>query len=212
MPVFAFLDEAGEYTFHAKSGSYLVYTGVITATPTLFGHEFAALKYELLMQGHCIERFHASEDKQFVRDRVFDIMAASNDFVIHSIIVRKNKIHPRLYKHGVYSVAYRTMLKYLVGGGKVDRAHIIVDTVPDKQQQTALKQTLKLRAEEAMGQIPFSINHHSSAAHSMLQVADYCAWATQKKWQSGDVRSYDSLRGKIRNEFDLYRKGETDYY
>jgi hypothetical protein len=63
-----------------------------------------------------------------------------------------------------------------------------------------------------MGQIPFSINHHSSAAHSMLQVADYCAWATQKKWQTGDVRSYDSLRGKIRNEFDLYRKGEIDYY
>ena len=70
MPVFAFLDEAGEYTFHAKSGAYLVYTGVITANPTLFSHEFAKLKYDLLAEGHCLERFHASEDKQFVRDRV----------------------------------------------------------------------------------------------------------------------------------------------
>jgi hypothetical protein len=212
MPAFAFLDEAGEYTFHAQSGAYLVYTGVITANPTLFSHEFAALKYDLLARGHCIERFHASEDKQFVRDRVFDIIAASEEFVIHSIVVRKNRINPSLYRHGVYSVAYRTMLKYLVGGEKVDRFHIIVDTVPDKQQQTALKTTLKQRAEQAMGQIPFSIDHHNSSAHALLQAADYCAWATHKKWQSGDVRSYDRLRGRIRNEFDIYARGDRDYY
>jgi hypothetical protein len=144
---------------------------------------------------------------------VFGILANSNDFAIHSIVVRKNRINPTLYKHGVYSIAYRTMLRYLVGGKKkVDCAHIIVDTVPDKQQQTALKQNLKLRAEEAMRQIPFSIDHHNSAAHTLLQVADYCAWATHKKWQSGDTRSYDLLRGKIRNEFDLYRNGERAYY
>lgn len=212
MPLFAFLDEAGEYTFHSKSGAYLVYTGIITAIPTLFSQEFAALKYELLAQGHCVERFHASEDKQAIRDRVFDILAASNDFAIHSIVVRKNRINPSLYKHGVYSVAYRAMLKYLVGRGNIERVHIIVDTVPDRQQQTALKQTLKQRAQQAMGKIPFSIDHHSSAAHTMLQVADYCAWATLKKWQSGDERSYKRIRGKIRNEFDLYRKGETNYY
>jgi hypothetical protein len=212
MPVFAFLDEAGEYVFHAKSGAYLVYTGVITAIPTLFSREFAELKYELLAQGHCVERFHASEDKQFVRDRVFALLSASKDFAIHSIVVRKNRINPSMYKHGVYSVAYRTMLRYLVGGGGVDQAHIIVDTVPDKQQQTALQKTLRQKAEQAMGQIPFSINHHSSASHAMLQVADYCAWAIHKRWQSGDSRSYDLISGKVENEFDLYRKGERIYY
>jgi Protein of unknown function (DUF3800) len=212
MPVFAFLDEAGEYTFHAQSGAYLVYTGVITANPMLFSNEFAALKYELLEQGHCLERFHASEDKQVVRDRVFDILAASQEFVIHSIIVRKNRMNPVLYRHGVYSMAYRAMLKYLVGSEQIDRIHIIADTVPDRQQQTTLKQILKQRAEQAMGKIPFSIDHHSSSAHALLQAADYCAWATQKKWQSGDTRSYDRIRGRIRNEFDLYRRGNTEYY
>lgn len=139
MPAFAFLDEAGEYTFHSKSGAYLVYTGVITANPCLFSQEFAALRYELLAQGNSIERFHACEDKQFVRDRVFGILTASNEFAIHSIVVRKNRVNPTLRRFGVYSVAYRTMLKYLVGGQKMDRLHIIVDTVPDRQQQTALR-------------------------------------------------------------------------
>lgn len=63
----------------------------------------------------------------------------------------------------------------------MDRLHIIVDTVPDRQQQTALRQTLKQKAEEVLGQVPFSIDHHSSAAHALLQAADYCAWATYKK-------------------------------
>ncbi|HVB54918.1 MAG TPA: DUF3800 domain-containing protein [Candidatus Acidoferrales bacterium] len=212
MAIYAFLDESGEYTFHAKSGAYLVYTGVITAIPTLFSHELAKLKYDLLAEGHCLERFHASEDKQSVRDRVFDVLAPSGDFAIHSIVVRKNRINPSLYKYGVYSVAYRTMLKYFVGDRKLPQTHIIVDTVPDKQQQTALVQTLKSRADDAMGAIPFSIDHHSSFAHALLQVADYCGWAVYKKWQSGDTRSYDRIRNKIKNEFDLYKNGDMEYY
>lgn len=212
MPLYVFMDEAGEYTFHAKSGKYLVYTGIVTAMPTLFSHELADLKYRLLADGLCIERFHASEDKQAVRDRVFDIITGSPHFAVHSIIVRKNRVNPVLYKFGVYSVAYRTMLKYLVGRRTFDRVHIIVDTVPDKQQQTALKQTLKQRAEEALGAIPFTIDHHNSAAHALLQVADYCAWAVMRKWQSGDVRSYGLIRNKMRNEFDLYERGNRDYY
>jgi hypothetical protein len=212
MAIYAFLDESGEYTFHAKSGAYLIYVGIITEVPTLFSAEFAALRYEFWAQGHCIERFHASEDKQMVRDRVFDLLAASPHFSIHSIVVRKNRINPSLYKHGVYSVAYRTMLRYLAGSGHVERVHMIVDTVPDQQQQKVLKQTLKDKAAQALRTIPFSIDHHSSSAHALLQAADYCAWAIQRKWQSADLRSYDRISAKIRNEFDIYGRGDTDYY
>ena len=102
MPAFAFLDEAGEYTFHGKAGGYLVYTGIITSNPCLFSQDFASLKYDLLTQGHCLERFRASEDKQFVRDRVFPILAASDEFSIHSIVVRKNRVNPTLRKYGIY--------------------------------------------------------------------------------------------------------------
>jgi|SRR5215831_11896720 len=212
MPLFAFLDEAGEYTFHNKSGSYLVYTGIVTSTPALFSQEFACLKYELLTGGRCLERFHASEDEQLVRNRVFDILENSRAFSIHSIIVRKNRVHPNLRKYGVYSIAYRTMLRYLRGNRNLPAVHIIVDTVPDRNQQRALEQTLKVRATEALIGIPFSIDHHSSGSHALLQVADYCCWAIYKRWQSGDARSYERIRKNIRNEFDIFANGTEHYY
>jgi len=214
MALFAFLDESGEYAYHAKSGKYLVYAGVVTAVPELFTPEFCALRYRLTEQGHCLERFHACDDRQSVRDEILKIITASRDYAIHSIVVRKNRVNPSLYKYGVYSIAYRTMLKYLVGGGKVRQIHIIVDTVPDRTQQTALQRALTARADEVMvpPKIPYSINHHSSSAHTLLQVADYCAWAIHRKWQSGDSRSYNLIRSHIKNEFDIYKSGDKDYY
>jgi hypothetical protein len=214
MPVFAFLDESGHYVYSHENGNFLVFAAVITVDPMLFTLEFAQLKYDLLQQGNCLHRFHACEDAQEVRNRVFNILVASPHFSVHSIIVRKNRVNPSLYKYGVYSIAYRTMLKYLIWNKRIDRLHIIVDTVPDKSQQAALKKNLKLRADEVLvpAGIPFTIDHHDSAAHALLQAADYCAWAIYKKWHARDMRSYEYIRNRIRNEYDLYAQGDQVYY
>jgi len=214
MPLFAFLDESGHYQYTHQHGNYLVFAAVITADPMLFNAEFATLKYELLAEGICLSRFHACEDAQAVRNRVFTILAASPHYAVHSIIVRKNRVNPVLHKYGPYSIAYRTMLRYLIWNKKIDRLHIIVDTVPDKSQQIALKENLKKRAEEILipAKIPFTIDHHDSTAHALLQAADYCAWAIYKKWHAKDVRSYVHIQGRIRNEFDIYAQGDQVYY
>lgn len=44
------------------------------------------------------------------------------------------------------------------------------------------------------------------------QIADYCSWAIQRKWESGDQRSYDLIRDKIRSEFDAFSTGSMYYY
>jgi hypothetical protein len=214
MIIYAFLDESGEFSFHAQSGKYLVFAGIVTRTPAILTHEFASLRYELLTAGERLERFHACHDMQSVRDKVFALISATPGFSIHSIIVRKNKVHPSLRPYCVYSDAYKTMIKYLVGGARFERLHMIVDTVPDRSRQAELKSRLQTKAAlilDAKG-IPFSIDHHSSASHTLLQVADYCAWAIQRKWQAGDCRSYELIRNKIRNEFDIYAKGAREYY
>lgn len=214
MPLFAFFDESGTYQYTRQHANYLIYVAVITATPTLFCQEFSALKYELHAQGKCLERFHACEDEQVVRNKVYEILQSSTNYAIHSIIVRKNRVNPILHKYGVYSIAYRTLLRYLAGSRQIDRICIVVDTVPDRSQQVTLKATLRNRAEEALNPsgIPFTIDHHSSASHVLLQVADYSAWAIYRKWQNGDRRAYDCIAGRIRNEFDLFEQGNTDYY
>jgi hypothetical protein len=214
MPLFAFLDESGDYKFAREHPNFLVYAAVVTSTPTIFCQEFSALKYELHAQGTCLERFHACEDQQVVRNRVFGIISQSTGYVVHSIVVRKNKVNPVLRKYGVYSTAYKTLLRYMVGGYKLDRVCILVDSVPDRSQQATLKSTLLARTTDVMNAraIPFTIDHHSSCSHALLQVADYCAWAIYRKWQNNDRRSYDLIRGRIRNEYDIFERGDTNYY
>lgn len=214
MRLFAFFDESGVYQYSRMHGNYLVYTAVVTTNPTLFSHEFAELKYQLHVQGTCLERFHACEDLQAVRDRVFDIISNSMSYTIHSIVVRKNRVNPVLHKYGVYSIAYRTLLRYLVGNHKITQVCIIVDNVPDQSQQKTLKSTLRARAGEVLNArgIPFSVHHHNSGSHALLQTADYCAWAIYRKWQNNDLRSYAHIRRRICNEYDLFERGNTDYY
>ena len=214
MPLFAFLDESGNYQFTNAHPNFLVYAAVVTSTPGLFCQEFSNLKYELHAQGTCLERFHACEDAQVVRNRVFGIISPSTGYAVHSVVVRKNRVNPVLHKYGVYSIAYRTLLRYLVGSWNIDRVCIVVDTVPDKGQQITLEATLKARTAEVMTArvIPFSIEHHTSCSHTLLQVADYCAWAIYRKWANNDNRSYAHIQSRIRNEFDIFASGNTTYY
>jgi hypothetical protein len=45
-----------------------------------------------------------------------------------------------------------------------------------------------------------------------LQIADYCTWAIQRKWERGDDRAHALISLKIRSEFDVWRVGEVNYY
>lgn len=45
-----------------------------------------------------------------------------------------------------------------------------------------------------------------------LQVADYCCWAIQRKWERYDTRSYVLIEDKILSEFEPFSFGRTLYY
>jgi hypothetical protein len=52
----------------------------------------------------------------------------------------------------------------------------------------------------------------AAAADPGIQVADYCAWAIQRKWERGDARSYDLIADKIDHEHEVWRGHTTTYY
>lgn len=51
-----------------------------------------------------------------------------------------------------------------------------------------------------------------ASADPCLQVADYCAWAIQRKWERDDPRSYDLISDRITYEYDLWSHGNTHHY
>jgi hypothetical protein len=52
----------------------------------------------------------------------------------------------------------------------------------------------------------------SSASDPCLQVADYCTWAIQRKWERDDERSYELIKDRISYEYDLWSHGTKHYY
>jgi hypothetical protein len=70
------------------------------------------LRYDLIESGHDIDRFHATEDRQEIRNRVFAII---QQFVhamrIDALIVEKRKTHPKLQQESRF---YPEMLGYFL--------------------------------------------------------------------------------------------------
>ena len=45
-----------------------------------------------------------------------------------------------------------------------------------------------------------------------LQIADYCSWAIQKKWEKSGSRSYNLIKDKIATENDVFSGGTAFYF
>lgn len=104
---FIFADEAGDFEFAKKPNvsKYFIVCAIKTDSCAI-GHELLKLRRELLWDGVAInDYFHATEDKQYVRDRVFEVLNA-HDFDIYAQIMEKSKAQPhiretrhRFYQH-----------------------------------------------------------------------------------------------------------------
>src|SRR6266571_5046825 len=84
----------------ARRGSAVTSSSIIgTATmqdPDV-GVELLALRRELAWQGVVLDSFHAHNDKQRVRERVFNVLAGAN-FRIDATILDKPKTQPHLQR------------------------------------------------------------------------------------------------------------------
>jgi hypothetical protein len=217
---FIFADEAGDFEFAKKPNvsKYFIVCAVKTESCDI-GHELLKLRRDLLWDGVPInDYFHATEDRQFVRDRVFEVLNA-HDFEIYAQILEKSKAQPqirqsrhRFYQHAWLYLFRHTMPKIVkrledqlmvttasigVKKGQADFSAAVLDV---------LKQTQRVDAGS------WRTTFCSSASDPCLQAADYCTWAIQRKWERGDSRSYDLIKHKIKYEYDLWQHGTKHYY
>lgn len=90
---------------------------------------------------------------------------------------------------------------------------VYTDTLPMSKQRRAVEAAIKASCQTDLT-IPFQSLHHKRHSNSWIQIADYCAWGTFRKWESGDTRTYDQLRRRLATpELDIMSKGDgTIYY
>jgi len=72
--LYIFLDEGGNLDFSPNGTKFFTVSTITKCRPFALDADLLALKYDLLEEGLDLDCFHASEDRQLVRNRVFSLI------------------------------------------------------------------------------------------------------------------------------------------
>lgn len=216
--LYIFLDEGGNLDFSETGTKYFTLTSLSKERPFEEYKSICELKYDLIESGLEIEYFRASEDKQAVRNCVFNIINDHLDQTrIDSLIVEKKKTAPGLRREErFYPEMLGYLLFYIVNGYNLNLFHKIIvftDNLPIQRKRKAVEKAIKkVLAHKLPANVTYHIFHHASKSNCDLQIVDYCNWAIYRKWEKQDLRSYEIIKRSIQSEFDIFRPGRRYYY
>ena len=163
--------------------------------------------------------FHATTDKQIVRDAVFDLIKTI-DVKVYAQILEKSKAQPnirptreRFYQYGWYYLFKFIAPRFVTNDTELMVTAASLGTRKERARFTSaihdvLSQTTRIQRDK------WVTAFCPAQADPCLQIADYCVWALQRKWETAgkDVRSYDLIKDKIAHEYNMFQKSGTHYY
>ena len=216
--LYIFVDEAGNFDFSPRGTRFFCMTCLVTRRPFVWQSSLLDLKYECLEGGLDLEYFHASEDRQAVRDSFLATVAPCiSQFDAYSVLISKNRTNPSLREPAkLFPRMFEWLMKYALPRAMsqdTSQVVIVTDTIPVQRQRRAVEKAVKSGIKPYLpSSTPHRLLHHQSRADLNLQVVDYVNWAVFRKWESGDFRSYSLVASSIRGEADLFARGDCEYY
>lgn len=212
-----FADEAGNFDFKRGpniSSHFIVCTVVLPSCDA--ASDLLTLRRQLgWEQAPLKDYFHAAKDAQVIRDAVFDLIR-KHDFTVQATIMEKCKAKPsirpdeaRFYKHGWFNHFKWGMPRVLRPATEV---HVTAASVGTKKKQMTFTDAIRDVLKQTEGRRKVRFNVWPCGTDPCLQLADYCTWAIQRKWEHGDTRSYDLIKDRITYEYELFRKGTKSFY
>jgi hypothetical protein len=216
--LYLFLDEAGNLDFSRNGTRYFQLGCVAKERPFRAYQELTELKYDLIEQGIGLEYFHAAEDKQSTRNRVFEIIHRHLAGVrVDALLVEKKKTAPALrVEEKFYAHMLGQLLRFILAQHRLeDFVEIIVftDRIPVQRKRGAVEKAVKqtLAALLPAG-TRYRVLHHDSKSNFDLQIADYCTWAVYRKWALGDSRAFAVIAPVVQKEWDYFQAETITYY
>jgi hypothetical protein len=215
---YIYADEAGCFTFNRNPNvsKYFIIATIITndwKTPTLGLQE---LRHNLIAEGLRVDNyFHATTDCQAVRDRVYEEISKYN-FSIQATICEKSKAQPqvteskaRFYKTPWF---FHCKLGLATQMSSPSLVHMTAASIGTKKEKLTFTKALNDVQSQSFKTTPCNLDFRPCSSDPCLQIADYCAWAIQRKWEKGDTRSYNLIKTRITREYDLWSHGINHYY
>jgi hypothetical protein len=215
---YVFADEAGNFDFTRRVGAsrYFVLT-TLTADDCSVGDALMRLRREIFLDGGDVgEAFHATTDRQVVRDRVFAELA-KHAFRIDATIFEKPKAQPhlRVTDERFYKYAWYLHFKHVAPEvlSKGDEVLIVGASLGTAKRRAVFRGAIEDVASQVLPRgVRARVASWGASADPCLQAADYCCWAIQRKWERGDPRSHVLIAPQVRTEFDVWEIGRTFYY
>lgn len=216
--LYVFLDEAGNFDFSPKGTRYFIFGAIVKERPFHAYQDLSQYKYDLIEMGIDIEYFHASEDKQHVRDRVFKIIQGNITGVdFYALILEKAKtfstlrtperFYPKMLGYQLKFILNRSDLK------EFQQVIIFTNRIPVTKKRSVVEKAVKKTLTNMLPEgVTYRILHHDSKSNIDLQIADYFTWATFRDWENNDSRSYELIKSAIKNEFDMFAHNLQSYY
>jgi hypothetical protein len=187
--LFIFAVEAGCFNFSRDPGAskYFIVCTISCGECTNLGTALLALRRELIWQGAPVgDYFHACEDKQEIRDRVFAELA-NHDFTVQATILEKSKAYPHVrttehlfYQYGWYYHFKNAAPKVITDG--VTELQITTASIGTKRGRGAFSAAVNSVVQQVLrsGKKSHRTNFCPAMADPCLQAADYCTWAIQR--------------------------------
>lgn len=214
--LFVYVDESGNFDFSPSGTSWFYLTALSTFDPGFGLAEWHVTKAAAVLAGIDLEKLHATEDRQWIRDRVFALLGTgARTLRIDGIAVEKPKTNPSLRPpHVFYRRMAEYLLTYVVTGriGSFDRLFIIIDTIPVAKKQRDIIGGLKIAIAGLLPTTPYALASRDSRGEHLLQLADYCGWALYVARERAEMRPRAAVAPLIHSDWDVFATGTTRYY
>jgi hypothetical protein len=214
-----FADEAGDLVFtRGQNISKYFIVCAVSMDDCRLGDDLLSLRRQLAWDRVPLgDYFHATTESQAVRDRVFAFLQ-DREFTVYAQVLEKSKAQPKIRptEERFYQYAWLYLLRYCMHRiVKKDDEFVITSASLGTKAKRKLFYGAVTDVVSQTTKTPFAkyrTASWSAQSDPCLQIADYCAWAIQRKWERGDARSYDLIKHRISYEYDTWRHGTTHYY
>jgi len=209
---FIYIDEAGDFDFTSGGTEHFVMTCMVTKEPCSIAAGLLKVRYKTISDLKAITKrsekyysFHASNDLQYIRDEVFQILhRCRRNFQTFAVVLNKAnlKSQHKVDSH-VYASAFTQLIDIafrhssLVATSKA--VVVVTDSIPVQKRKDTVRAQLKqcLKRWAAGHKKSYQLFHHQSANELNLQAVDYLSWALFRKWERGDMRSFDIVSESV---------------
>jgi hypothetical protein len=210
--IYVFIDESGDFNFKENGSKYFLVSAMTITDTASLSSSLNNLKYDLLSESNNkssdFEYFHATEDRQITRNKVFDILEKSKNIKTFYSYCKKNELPLTLKnKSTLYSALWSNIIiDILLSYKKTNLKKVIMvcDKVLTKKEIDIFFSKVKPILKNS--KLDYNIYFHRTMSDMHCQAADYFSWAKFISLERSENRSLDIIKKFIVSENDINKK------